>query len=60
MIRYSSSSLISVLPWLWDWSAFYGWPLVRWITAENNYRARSVYDKLATKTHWQTYQLAID
>ncbi|WP_372737246.1 GNAT family N-acetyltransferase [Neptunomonas sp.] len=37
-----------------------GWPLVRWITAENNYRARSVYDKLATKTHWQTYQLTIE
>lgn len=37
-----------------------GWPLVRWITAENNYRARAVYDKLAIKTHWQTYQLVID
>lgn len=36
-----------------------GWPLVRWITAENNYRARSVYDKLATKTQWQTYQLNV-
>lgn len=33
------------------------WPLVRWITAENNYRARAVYDRLATKTHWQTYQM---
>jgi GNAT superfamily N-acetyltransferase len=37
-----------------------GWPLVKWITAENNYRARAVYDKLAIKTHWQTYQLATD
>ncbi len=34
-----------------------GWPLIRWITADNNYRARSVYDKLSDKTHWVTYQL---
>jgi ribosomal protein S18 acetylase RimI-like enzyme len=38
----------------------HGWPHVRWITAENNYRARAVYDKLANKTHWQTYQLICD
>lgn len=36
-----------------------GWPLVRWITAENNYRGRAVYDKLSTKTPWQTYQMDI-
>lgn len=36
-----------------------GWPLIRWITAENNYRARSVYDKLSSKTGWITYQLDI-
>ena len=36
------------------------WPLVRWITAEDNYRGRSVYDKLAKLTHWKTYQLDID
>lgn len=34
-----------------------GWPLIRWITAENNYRARAVYDQLSSKTHWLTYQL---
>ena len=34
-----------------------GWPLIRWITADNNYRARSVYDQLSNKTHWVTYQL---
>ena len=33
-----------------------GWPFVRWITAENNYRGRGVYDKLSDKTHWVTYQ----
>lgn len=35
------------------------WPSVRWITAENNYRGRAVYDRVANKTHWQTYQLDI-
>ncbi|WP_036552423.1 GNAT family N-acetyltransferase [Neptunomonas japonica] len=38
----------------------HSWPHVRWITAENNYRARAVYDKLASKTYWQTYQLICD
>ncbi len=33
------------------------WPFVRWITAENNYRGRAVYDKISEKTHWVTYQL---
>jgi len=36
-----------------------GWPLIRWITADNNYRARGVYDSLSNKTHWVTYQLDI-
>ncbi|OUS38348.1 GNAT family N-acetyltransferase ['Osedax' symbiont bacterium Rs2_46_30_T18] len=35
----------------------HSWPFVRWITAENNYRGRAVYDRLAEKTQWQTYQL---
>ena len=37
-----------------------GWPFVRWITAENNYRARAVYDKLSDKTHWVTYQKTVE
>jgi ribosomal protein S18 acetylase RimI-like enzyme len=37
-----------------------GWPFIRWITAENNYRGRAVYDRLAEKTHWITYQKAVD
>lgn len=35
------------------------WPSIRWITAENNYRGRAVYDRLAEKTIWQTYQLTL-
>ena len=37
-----------------------GWPFIRWITAENNYRGRAVYDKLSDKTHWVTYQMQIE
>ncbi len=37
-----------------------GWPFIRWITADNNYRARSVYDKLSEKTAWVTYQMPIE
>mgnify|MGYP000353095685 CR=1 FL=1 len=36
-----------------------GWPFVRWITRENNYRARGVYDRCAEKTDWVTYQLDV-
>lgn len=36
------------------------WPFVRWITAEDNYRGRRVYDKLSSPTHWRTYQLNVD
>jgi len=34
-----------------------GWPLMRWITRDNNYRARAFYDRNATRTDWITYQL---
>lgn len=34
-----------------------GWPRVRWITAETNYRARGLYDRCATRTHWVTYEM---
>ena len=34
-----------------------GWPFVRWITAEDNDRARAAYDRVAEKTGWVTYQL---
>ena len=30
---------------------------LRWITAESNTTAQSVYDKLATKTTWVTYEV---
>ena len=36
----------------------HGWPVVRWITRDNNYRARSVYDRVAARTDWITYELS--
>jgi GNAT superfamily N-acetyltransferase len=36
-----------------------GWTPIRWITAENNYRARAVYDRLATKTARAVYEINI-
>ncbi len=36
-----------------------GWTVIRWITAENNYRARAVYDRLSERTKWVTYDLKL-
>lgn len=34
-----------------------GWSVVRWITADDNYRGRSKYDRHATRTMWITYDM---
>lgn len=36
-----------------------GWSIVRWITAEDNYRARVVYDRMSNRTKWVTYDLPV-
>lgn len=36
-----------------------GWGVIRWITADNNYRARGVYDRVATRTPWVTYDIKL-
>ncbi len=33
------------------------WAVVRWTTAVDNHRAQSVYDKVAVRTPWVTYDL---
>ena len=33
------------------------WGVVRWITAEDNARARALYDRIAAKTQWVTYEI---
>ncbi len=37
-----------------------GWTVVRWITADDNYRARSVYDRVARRTAWITYDMGVE
>jgi GNAT superfamily N-acetyltransferase len=36
-----------------------GWSVIRWITAEDNYRARAVYDRKAERTKWLTYDIKL-
>ena len=33
------------------------WNLIRWITQDDNIRAKSLYDKVAEKTSWDLYEL---
>lgn len=33
------------------------WAIVRWTTADDNYRARKVYDQRAVRTSWITYDM---
>lgn len=34
-----------------------GWSVIRWISAEDNTRARRLYDRLARATPWVTYDM---
>jgi GNAT superfamily N-acetyltransferase len=36
-----------------------GWATIRWTTADDNYRARAVYDKHAVRTTWITYDMTL-
>ena len=36
-----------------------GWSVIRWITAEDNYRARGLYDRVAERTKWVTYDIKL-
>ena len=36
-----------------------GWSKIRWITADDNYRARTKYDQVAERTTWVTYDMHI-
>ncbi len=36
-----------------------GWTVIRWITAEDNYRARGLYDRVADRTKWVTYDVKL-
>ena len=34
-----------------------GWGVIRWITAHDNRRAQRIYDRIAEKTGWVTYDI---
>jgi ribosomal protein S18 acetylase RimI-like enzyme len=36
-----------------------GWAKIRWITADDNHRARSKYDQVAQRTMWVTYDMQV-
>ncbi|HUE11748.1 MAG TPA: GNAT family N-acetyltransferase [Steroidobacteraceae bacterium] len=36
-----------------------GWSSIRWLTAEDNYRARSFYDQVAARTVFLTYEMKL-
>ena len=42
-----------------DLAAERGWDIVRWTTAEDNYRAQAVYARHAIRTTWVTYDQPI-
>lgn len=36
-----------------------GWASLTWLTADNNYRARPIYDAIATRTSWVAYEMNV-
>jgi GNAT superfamily N-acetyltransferase len=36
-----------------------GWSKIRWVTADDNYRARGKYDQVAERTTWVTYDMQV-
>ena len=35
------------------------WDLVRWITRQDNIKAKSLYDKISEKTNWNVYEMKL-
>ncbi|TVQ32324.1 MAG: GNAT family N-acetyltransferase [Geminicoccaceae bacterium] len=46
-----------LLAFLADLAGQRGWGVIRWITADDNYRARALYDRVAAKTAWNLYEM---
>ena len=36
------------------------WAMMRWLTADDNYRARGLYDRHAKKSHFNLYEMMIE
>ena len=54
-----SGAADALLARLREISAERGWTIVRWITADDNHRARSKYDQVAARTMWVTYEMPV-
>lgn len=52
-----SGAATALITALQDLGRTQGWSVLRWITAENNYGARALYDQMAERTGWITYDL---
>ena len=37
-----------------------GWPSLQWLTADDNYRGRTLYDRIGKRTMWITYEMDLD
>ncbi|MGD9913618.1 MAG: N-acetyltransferase family protein [Hyphomicrobiaceae bacterium] len=36
-----------------------GWAIIRWLTGDDNYRARTLYDRHSTKTSFNLYEMKL-
>tara|TARA_B110000196_G_C20471994_1_gene354078 strand:+ start:51 stop:482 length:432 start_codon:yes stop_codon:yes gene_type:complete len=45
------------LNYLKELSKSRGWNLIRWLTHDDNIKAKSLYDRVAEKTNWDLYEL---
>lgn len=52
-----SGAVDALLTRLRDVARERGWEIVRWTTADDNYRARGKYDQVAARTSWITYDM---
>ena len=57
-LERGSGAADAVLAELRRLAGLHGWSVVRWITADDNYRGRAKYDQHATRTSWITYDMA--
>jgi GNAT superfamily N-acetyltransferase len=55
-----SGAVDALLARLREIAAEQGWSVVRWITADDNHRARAKYDQVATRTMWVTYDMPVE
>ncbi len=49
----------ALLQHLKDQGARRGWTVIRWISGEDDYRARALYNRVAERTKWVTYDIKI-